>query len=196
MGGTRYLAQISKHGHSSTQIFSTSLRRLEEPGRKSSALGKSVIKFNPPAIVAEGLAQACLNSDWIGLRRLLPEAEEAAGGVGQKGEKSLFQLLDEIQEDERLSYSRKRIMNKVQGAMTPRPHKAMLKYITQFKVAEDQMDEKLAEMMNAVVYYTAAAQGPRKFDFVCIHAVNSSIFFSTLLARPSLSPRAKLRLLE
>jgi hypothetical protein len=58
--------------------------------------------------------------------------------------------LDEIQEDEELSCSQKAVMKKIQGVVTSRPDEAMLKYISQFKVAENQMDEKIAEMMNAV----------------------------------------------
>ncbi|KAJ5892767.1 hypA-like protein [Penicillium tannophilum] len=58
------------------------------------------------------------------------------------------------------------------------------------------MEEKLAKMMNAVIYHTAAAQGSQRFDFVCLHAVTSCIFFSSFLAMPSLSSRTKVRLLE
>ncbi|KAJ5532330.1 hypothetical protein N7494_008882 [Penicillium frequentans] len=150
------------------------------------------IEFNQPALVAEGLAQACLHADWLGLRSLLPQAEHAAGGIGQSGGKSLFKLLDEIQED----HSQMSTTDRIRGALTSRASENKLKYISQFKVAECQMEEKLAEMMNAVIYYTAAAQGSQRFDFVCLHAVTSSIFFSSLLAMPSLSIRTKLRLLE
>jgi Questin oxidase-like len=49
------------------------------------------------------------------------------------------------------------------------------------------------------VYCAAAAQHPPntvKYDFVTIHAVNCSIFFSAILTRPWISTRAKVRLLE
>lgn len=49
------------------------------------------------------------------------------------------------------------------------------------------------------VYYTSAAQRPSKvvkFDFFYIHTVNSSIFFSKILALPFLNFHTKLRLLE
>lgn len=45
------------------------------------------IEFNQPALVAEGLAQACLHANWLGLRSLLPQAEHAAGVIGQSGGK-------------------------------------------------------------------------------------------------------------
>ncbi|KAJ5892768.1 hypothetical protein N7504_009459 [Penicillium tannophilum] len=45
------------------------------------------IEFNQPALVAEGLAQACLHADWLGLRSLLQQAEHAADGIGQSGGK-------------------------------------------------------------------------------------------------------------
>lgn len=96
--------------------------------------------------MAEGLAQACLHADWLGLRSLLPQAEHAAGGIGQSGGKSLFKLLDEIQEN----HSKMSITDRIRGALMSRASVNKLKYISQFRVSEDQMEEKLAEMMNAV----------------------------------------------
>lgn len=96
--------------------------------------------------MAEGLAQACLHADWLGLRSLLPQAEHTAGGIGQPGGKSFFRLLDEIQED----HSQLSIIDKISGTLTSRASENKLKYISQFRVAEDQIEEKLAEMMNAV----------------------------------------------
>lgn len=49
------------------------------------------------------------------------------------------------------------------------------------------------------MYFTAAAQRPSKqvmFDFFYIHSVNSSIFFTKILALDFLDTRTKLRLLE
>jgi len=58
----------------------------------------------------------------------------------------------------------------------------------------------MAEMMNATIYFTAAAQRPSKsvkMDFYYMHCVNSSIFFPVYLGPASpLSAAAKRRLLE
>lgn len=58
----------------------------------------------------------------------------------------MFKLLDEIQED----HSTKSIADRISGALASRASENKLNYISQFRVAEDQMEEKLAEMMNAV----------------------------------------------
>jgi len=58
---------------------------------------------------------------------------------------------------------------------------------------------QLAEMINALVYCSAASQHPPKavkFEFLLIHALNCSVFFSAILDRPWISPRTKVRLLE
>ncbi|OAG24889.1 hypothetical protein CC77DRAFT_1027643 [Alternaria alternata] len=66
-------------------------------------------------------------------------------------------------------------------------------------VTERNLEEKTAEMINAVVYFTSAAQSPKhqvKFDFFNIHAVNLSIFFSAFLQQSWLPVSSKIRLLE
>lgn len=50
-----------------------------------------------------------------------------------------------------------------------------------------------------IVYCCAASQHPPKavkFEFLLIHALNCSVFFSAILDRPWISSRAKVRLLE
>jgi hypothetical protein len=50
-----------------------------------------------------------------------------------------------------------------------------------------------------IVYCSAASQHPPKavkFEFLLIHALNCSVFFSAILDRPWISPRTKVRLLE
>ena len=69
---------------------------------------------------------------------------------------------------------------------------------TRILLAENASEENMLIMI-LLVYYTSAAQRPSKvvkFDFFLIHTVNSSIFFSKILALPFLTTRAKLRLLE
>lgn len=54
-------------------------------------------------------------------------------------------------------------------------------------------------LTNLPVYCAAASQHPPnvvKYEFILIHAVNCSIFFSAILDRPWITTRAKVRLLE
>ncbi|KAJ5906668.1 Oxidoreductase ptaJ [Penicillium subrubescens] len=157
------------------------------------------LEFNQPAIVAQALAQAAVHDDSLGRDFFLP-AEKMAGEIGKPGSKSLRQLLEEIRKDEILSRSaRTTDVNKIRDGVLTRAPQEMLKYAAQYTVSEDQLEERLADMINNVVYYTSAAQRPNKavkLDFFFIHCLNSSIFFSKLVHLPALSQQTRLRLLE
>ncbi|KAJ5165514.1 uncharacterized protein N7500_007344 [Penicillium coprophilum] len=157
------------------------------------------IEFNQPAIVAQGLAQAAVHDDWLGRAFFLP-AEKLAGGIGKPGQKSLLQLLNEMRADKALIESVKwSDSNKIKDGVLHRAPEQMLKYASQYTVSEDQVEERLADMINTVAYYTSAAQRPTRemrLDFFFIHCVNSSIFFSKILILPFLDQKSKLRMLE
>jgi hypothetical protein len=155
------------------------------------------IEFNQPAIIAGALAQAAVHTNWIG--ELFHKSEEAAKQNGNQS-KSLVELLDEIQADKELSSSAHfKDANKIRDGIMKRAPDAMLKYASQYVVKEEQLEEKTAEMINTVAYYTAAAQHPPnqvKVDFFLMHCMNSSIFFTRFLKLPFLSTDKKIRLLE
>ncbi|KAL2793203.1 hypothetical protein BJX66DRAFT_306566 [Aspergillus keveii] len=157
------------------------------------------IEFNQPAIVAEALAQTAVHDDWTGPRYLWP-AEKAAGGIGKRGEKTMLQLLEEARANKKLARSSHwDDGNKMRDGVLKRAPEEMINIASQYTVSEDQVQAKFAEMVNTSVYFTSASQRPKKvikFDFFHIHAVNSSIFYSKILALPFLPTRTKLRLLE
>ncbi|KAJ6070795.1 hypothetical protein N7467_012114 [Penicillium canescens] len=157
------------------------------------------LEFNQPAIVAQGLAQAAVHDDWLGRAFFLP-AEKMSAGVGVAGKKSLLELLNECRADKALTESVKWAdSNKIKDGVMTRAPEQMIKYAAQFTVSEDQVEERLADMINTVVYYTSAAQRPTRemrLDFFFIHCVNSSIFFSKIINLPYLDQRSKLRLME
>ncbi|ODM20900.1 hypothetical protein SI65_03953 [Aspergillus cristatus] len=157
------------------------------------------IEFNQPALIAEALAQTTAHEEWTGPRFLWP-AEKAAGGIGKPGKKTMLQLLEEARADKKLASS---VLwedgNKLRDGVLKRAPEEMIKYASQYRVSEDQIQEKFAEMVDVSVYFTSASQRPSKevkFDFFYIHTVNSSIFYSKILALPFLDTRTKLRLLE
>lgn len=125
------------------------------------------VEFRQPAIVAEALAQAACHSDWIG-NYLLP-AEEAAKSQNQDSSKSIAELLDEIREDKELTESPHwSDGNKIRDGILVRAPDHMLKIAAQYKVKPEELDEKTAEMINAVCYYTSGAQHPPQivmYDF-------------------------------
>lgn len=155
------------------------------------------IEFAQPAIIAEALAQAAVHENWIA--PLYLSTEKAAKQNGNPS-KSLVQLLQEIRADEKLSTSAHWADgNKIRDGILARAPDEMIKYASQYVALEDKLSEKTAEMINAAVFYTGAAQHPPhhvKFDFYYMHCVNCSIFFPTILQQSWLSTAAKIRLLE
>ncbi|RAO71615.1 uncharacterized protein BHQ10_007627 [Talaromyces amestolkiae] len=156
------------------------------------------IEFNQPAIIAEGLAEAAVHEGWI--RPFLQSTEDAAGGVGSKPGKTITELLHELGKDEEiLSSVRYSDSSQLRDGILKRAPEKMKHYAKQYTVSAETLNEQLIEMVNALVYCAAASQHPPnvvKYDFILIHAVNCSIFFSAILDRPWISTRAKVRLLE
>lgn len=177
------------------------------------------IEFNQPAIVAQALAQTAVHDEVMGPAFFLP-VEKLAGGIGKPGKKSLLQLLNEIRENEALRKSAHwSDPNKMRDGVLSRAPDEMFNIAAQYTVAEDQVGERLADMINTVGqcsgyqigassnianeirlgYFTSTAQRRDKevkFDFFLIHSLNSSIFFSRFIELPYLTQKTKLRLLE
>ncbi|KAL5423641.1 hypothetical protein PMIN04_003778 [Paraphaeosphaeria minitans] len=157
------------------------------------------VEFRQPAIIAEALAQAAVHDNWM--LSFFLDAEKAANKSDTpRDSKTIVQLLNNIRADKKLSSAAHwDDGNKIRDGILKRAPEEMLKYASQYVVSESQLEEKTAEMVNAAVFYTAAAQHPPsvpKFDFYYIHVTNASIFFSTFLALPSLTSATKRRLLE
>ncbi|RJE19326.1 hypA-like protein [Aspergillus sclerotialis] len=155
------------------------------------------VEFDQPAIVAQALAQAAVHGDYMGDLYLF--LVEKAAANGKPGKKTMLQLLEEMRADKKLCASAHwSDGNKTEGVMERAPDE-MIKYASQFTVSPDQLEEKMMEIINLVVYYTSAAQRPSKeikYDFFLMHCVNASIFLSKFLALPSLDVKSKARLLE
>lgn len=111
------------------------------------------LEFNQPAIVAQALSQAAVHDDWLG-RAFFHPAENMAGGVGKRGQKSLLQLLNEIRADTALKDSvHWGDRNKIRDGVLARAPDKMIKYAAEFTVSADQMQERLADMINTVGEY-------------------------------------------
>jgi len=130
-------------------------------------------------------------------------AEEAASKLKEKQQKSktLVKLLDEIQADSALSTAPQwSDGNKIRDGILARQPEKMIHYASQyFILPTDDLEEKVAEMTNACVYFTGGAQRPSKvvkYDFYYMHCVNSSIFFSAFMKQEWLSRENKVRILE
>lgn len=139
------------------------------------------IEFEQPAIIAEALAQAAVHDNWEASHLIESEKAAKAHISDRQSETTIVQLLGEI------------------FANTKRTSGDRVKYASQVHVTTENLEEKTAEMINAAVYFTGAAQSPPhqvKFDFWNIHAVNLSIFFCSFIRQSWLSTPNKIRLLE
>lgn len=154
------------------------------------------MEFNQPAIIVEALAQACIHDGWTGI--FLHDAERAA--KHNDSSKSLVQLIGEARSNQKLREAAHwDDGNKVRDGVLVRAPDEMISLASQWSVKPEELDQKTAEMINATIYFTGAAQRPTKqvkFDFYYIHCVNCSIFFSTFLKARWLKPEDKCRLLE
>lgn len=164
------------------------------------------VEFGQPAIVAEALAQAATHDAWIGGFLLGAEkaaAERKASGAAKQdgGDATLMQLVDEIRSSEKTAKAaRWEDRNRLRDGVIKRAGPEMRDLAARWVVdGEEDLERKTAEMIDASVFFSAAAQRPphtQKYDFFYMHSVTSSVFFTDFLTN-SLFPRdARIRILE
>ena len=103
------------------------------------------VEFKQPAIIAEALAQAAAHD--IYMSKFFLPAEKAAATEGRS--KNLVDLLDEIRADQKLSTAAHwNDGNKIRDGILVRAPDEMITYASQYKVSEDELEEKTAEMTN------------------------------------------------
>ena len=107
------------------------------------------IEFGQPAIIAEALAQAALHNNYLfpfytGAEKLASKSE------GAKSE-TLASLLDQIRADKKLSTAAHWTDgNKIRDGILQRAPQEMIEYASRWTVSADDLEEKTAEMINAV----------------------------------------------
>ncbi|UKZ70101.1 uncharacterized protein TrAtP1_011101 [Trichoderma atroviride] len=157
------------------------------------------IEWQQPAIIAEGLAQAAVHENRAG--GFLAKAEQAAIASAHDTP-PLPELFESVRQfSEKLATSaRFDDKNKIYDGIFVRAPDEALEFVKQVRVHEDELDERLAEMVHSCAYVAAAAAfhlpNNPKFDFFLIHHLNSTPFFVTLLSFPWLRPSQKARILE
>ncbi|TVY75177.1 Oxidoreductase ptaJ [Fusarium oxysporum f. sp. cubense] len=155
------------------------------------------LEFDQPAVVAEALAQAAVHSDNF-LFTFFHEAESRAEIPGT-GKKNLAELLDLARASEKCrNASNSQVREKIRDGVLLNAKEEAMQLATQYKVEEDEVDLRTAELCNATAYIVAGAQRPNKaprMDFFLMHPMNMAIFFGTFAKLPWLSQAAKARLL-
>ena len=116
------------------------------------------VEFKQPAIIAEALAQAAVHENSMSSYLFTTEKESTMPGT-----KTIPDLIEDIRNDRVLSNAAKwEDGNKVRDGVLKRAANEMIHHAKQWTVSEDNLNQKTAEMINATVYFTAAAQRPRK----------------------------------
>jgi len=59
------------------------------------------IEFQQPAIIAQAFAQVSVHEDYLGEAFFIP-AEETAGGLGLRGDKTLVEIIDQMRTDQKV----------------------------------------------------------------------------------------------
>lgn len=107
------------------------------------------LEFDQPLIVAEALAQAAVHTDWPA--RFLWGAESAAVKLSGLPSRTLVDLMDEIRANSELANS---VLwsdppNKVTDGLYKRASEEMIRVAAQWKVSQEDLQQKTAEMINA-----------------------------------------------
>lgn len=89
--------------------------------------------------------------------------------------------------------------NKLRDGLIAHAKDSMVSYLAEFRVQPHQLKQKVAEMANTSLYVAATAQRPEKvemFDFVLLHAVNTSPWMSVFIEQSWISNDVKCKLVQ
>ncbi|KAI1116533.1 hypothetical protein F5Y14DRAFT_407086 [Nemania sp. NC0429] len=160
------------------------------------------VEFQLPSIIAEALAQAAahqsFDTDWFFYR-----GEELALGREEPTTTSLLDLAGKIADNDAICRAGRTVgpigTMKQKLCIYPQVGEDLLSIVSQWRVNEDSLEHKIAEMISFCSLMAGAAQRPgkaTKIDFFFMHCVTSSFFFTIFATQPWVSTEAKIRLVE
>ena len=152
------------------------------------------IEHEQPAIIAEALAQTAIHENWP--KGFLEGCEEKFDK--NNNTKSLVELLDECKTTKELEGAAQFSDGQKNKGVMKRAGDTMIRIASQWGAYdEDQLDAKIAEVINLCGYMTGAAQRPDKeikMDFFLMHCINSSIFLNVFATQDWIPTAHKLKL--
>ncbi|KAL5356057.1 hypothetical protein BJX96DRAFT_185540 [Aspergillus floccosus] len=161
------------------------------------------VEFNQPSIIAEALAQAAAHdsfeTDWF-----FHTVEKKAEAVPPNESGLLVDLLQEIAGNEALVNAAKTegfigTMKMKRCVFATPAGEEMTSIASRFRVTEETLEQRTAEMISFCAYMAGAAQRAgkaRKVDFFFMHCVTSSILVSVLARQPWIAVADRVRLVE
>ncbi|KAH8763322.1 hypothetical protein F5883DRAFT_677294 [Diaporthe sp. PMI_573] len=160
------------------------------------------LEWKQPAIVAEALAQTCVHG-LEGLNHLLlPSEHHDTQSPGEKPRmKAILDLYRDIAADQNFDGAAfLSDQSKIEDGILQRAKEPMLSILEQVHVADDELEERTAEMFHTIVLVgsSAAIHPPYhvKYDFFLMHHINSALMHVTNLEQSWLTRPEKRRLLE
>ncbi|KAL6237510.1 hypothetical protein BDW75DRAFT_238297 [Aspergillus navahoensis] len=159
------------------------------------------LEFNQPLLVAEALAAGCVHDDWP--NSFLFPTEEMQATNSEIPSKSMLDIMDELHSDPVISNAVQLTdpINKISDGLLAKVCDKLIPYLAQYRVrpAEEDLAQQTIDMVHTCAYMVGAAQCPGKveaLDFVMLHTLTLSIFYTTFLAQAWISPSNKARLLH
>lgn len=131
------------------------------------------LEWAQPALVAEGLAQACVHAADIKepLLRAERDARDRYAASADERMPSIVALMDEAREDPVLGKAaREDDHARIGAGMLERTPEEMARILSRVQVRPEELDERTAEMFHASLYAAASAtfhgNKVNKFDFI------------------------------
>lgn len=158
------------------------------------------IEFHQPTIIAEGLAQAA-SHDSMGFEGFLVCSETKALKTAISS-KPLVQLLHDVRMNDVIRsapFGFEDGVHRVRDGVFGKAGQEIVSIAAQFRVKPDEVELRLAEIINLSGYTAGCAQRPgkaRKIDFFYLHNVTASMALTVLIRQPWISNDDKVRLLE
>ncbi|KAL4898964.1 hypothetical protein BDW74DRAFT_184241 [Aspergillus multicolor] len=159
------------------------------------------LEFNQPLLVAEALAAGCVHDDWP--NSFLFPTEELQSVHPETPTKSMLEIVNALHNDPAISNAVQLTdpINKISDGLLAKVREQLIPYLAQYRLAPTNEDLKAQtiDMIHTCAYMVGAAQHPGKveaLDFVMLHTLTLSIFYTTFLAQDWISPANKARLLH
>jgi hypothetical protein len=153
------------------------------------------LEFKQPAIIVEGIAQTAIHANELSAALLTTKrfAENSES-------KPIVDLIHEVERHHTIRDNPAwQDGSLIEDDFFLRAPEELMAIASQWHVKPDELEDKVAEMINVNAYFTAAAQNPAKkvkLDFFFIHNVNCTIFFSDFLTSDVFSREEQAKLLE
>ncbi|KAL3430658.1 hypothetical protein BDV09DRAFT_189045 [Aspergillus tetrazonus] len=159
------------------------------------------LEFNQPLLVAEALAAGCVHDDWP--NSFLFPIEEMQNAHSKTPCKSMLDIMDELHSDPviRNAVQLTDPINKISDGLLAKVRDKLIPYLAQYcaSPSEEELAQQTTDMVHTCAYMVGAAQSPGKveaLDFVMLHTLTLSIFYTTFLAQDWISSSNKARLLH